>query len=1022
MLDILASCLLATQSTQVVDLNQSPGANPSSVPRDLVASGTGVFFSALTPGLGRELWFSTGPAGTTSLVVDGVPGSGDGVPVSTSDGMPIAFAGGLVYNAFETDGISLRFSGGTEAGTVVLADFHASTPQEAAGFLYFRGSGGNLWRTDGTPAGTSELVDLGAADQILADMTATADGTLYVRVYGVSTSDQLLQLPPGATAPVLVDDLQGFFPVDSIASLGNLVVMANGDATDGTELWVSDGTAAGTQQLADLNPGSADSDPSRMVSDGTYVWFTATDAAGEEVWRTDGTAGGTVRLTDIWPGSNGSSPMHLTPYQGGLLFTARSPVVGNEPWVTTATAGTVTLVSDLASGLTSSDPLNYTVWNGRAYFSAEPTGFVDEPFVTDGTPGGTSPFAPPSTLLVTSAREFAAYPAGVLFDHFTATGGEPWSTDGTPAGTQLVQDVAPAPLSADAEPRSFVGFEDRLFFGAEDGSAAGSGLYASDGTAPGTQLVFASVDAGTGTPRPLGVAGDRLLFTGADSTNGLELWSTTGTSAGTQLVEDIYPGIFPSFIQPGIAFEGRLYFSASDGVDGLEPWVSDGTPQGTFQIGDIAPGAASSDPGGWILGDDTLYFTAGPGPNIFGEPTDERLVCAVAPGSTSAQVLFDPSAKVVGSFEGTEVAYLDGHVYYETSFEFAGIEFEDFYATNVSDQTTTSVQGGGLFAGSPVGSVVWQDRLYWVARVTTPIVTGATALASVGAPNEVPLRLTGETVSVVEDRLAITSAGILFWGIEIDDSVVPATTTDPRLYVSDGTPGGATPVFGGPGQEPSFVDGSSHFEPYGAANSVVFRGRTLGEGVELWVSDGTAAGTLPLADVYAGTPSSQPADATTPTALRVGNLLYFAADDGATGIELHAVPFAQTTGDWAAEPYGSGCAGGSGLVSVIGSSGAAALGQALTVELEGAPPGTPALLFLGFSQNIAPISGCTSYLAAPLFLSQATTDGSGATSITFGISTNPFLVGLGSWLQWFVVDPGTGFGGLSDALEIVIGS
>ena len=67
------------------------------------------------------------------------------------------------------------------------------------------------------------------------------------------------------------------------------------DASHGSELWFSDGTAGGTKMIRDINPGAADShinDPSRA---GGFVYFSARDAThGDELWRTDGTHNGTT--------------------------------------------------------------------------------------------------------------------------------------------------------------------------------------------------------------------------------------------------------------------------------------------------------------------------------------------------------------------------------------------------------------------------------------------------------------------------------------------------------------------------------------------------------------------------------------------------------------------------------------------------------------------------------------------------------------------------------------------------------
>ena len=91
--------------------------------------------------------------------------------------------------------------------------------------------------------------------------------------------------------------------------------------------------------------------------------------------------------------------------------------------------------------------------------------------------------------------------------------------------------------------------------------------------------------------------GGHLYFVARTEAEGIELWRTDGTAAGTQLVHDIQPG--PGHGVPWVgasltAFGGRVYLQADDGVTGMELWSSDGTGGGTALVEDIAPGAASS--------------------------------------------------------------------------------------------------------------------------------------------------------------------------------------------------------------------------------------------------------------------------------------------------------------------------------------------------------------------------------------------------------------------------------------------
>jgi len=56
---------------------------------------------------------------------------------------------------------------------------------------------------------------------------------------------------------------------------------------------------------------------------GSTIFFTAIDGInGFELWKTDGTAAGTVMVKDINPGQQGSQPANLTNVNGVLYFAA----------------------------------------------------------------------------------------------------------------------------------------------------------------------------------------------------------------------------------------------------------------------------------------------------------------------------------------------------------------------------------------------------------------------------------------------------------------------------------------------------------------------------------------------------------------------------------------------------------------------------------------------------------------------------------------------------------------------------
>ena len=83
------------------------------------------------------------------------------------------------------------------------------------------------------------------------------------------------------------------------------------------------------------------------------------------------------------------------------------------------------------------------------------------------------------------------------------------------------------------------------------------------------------------------VLDDTLYFMAENSIQGVGLWRSDGTSAGTSLVHEINPtSADPDELT---AVNGMLFFAASDAVRGRQLWESDGTEAGTFPVSCTAP-------------------------------------------------------------------------------------------------------------------------------------------------------------------------------------------------------------------------------------------------------------------------------------------------------------------------------------------------------------------------------------------------------------------------------------------------
>jgi ELWxxDGT repeat protein len=128
------------------------------------------------------------------------------------------------------------------------------------------------------------------------------------------------------------------------------------DGENGRELWVSDGTTDGTQLLKDINPGGSDSGFTyNFLGDFTELndrlYFGANDGEnGNELWVSDGTAEGTQLLVDIDPGASSSYPSDFTELNDRLYFGANDGENGRELWVSDGTAEGTQLLKDINPG------------------------------------------------------------------------------------------------------------------------------------------------------------------------------------------------------------------------------------------------------------------------------------------------------------------------------------------------------------------------------------------------------------------------------------------------------------------------------------------------------------------------------------------------------------------------------------------------------------------------------------------------------------------------------------------------
>lgn len=105
----------------------------------------------------------------------------------------------------------------------------------------------------------------------------------------------------------------------------------------------------------------------------TFIFAATTPATGTELYVTDGTAAGTNLVKDIFTGAGNGVFGGFVALGGRALFSATDGTNGFEPWVTDGTATGTLQLRDIAAGVGSSSPFGFfDLGNGKGVFGANP--------------------------------------------------------------------------------------------------------------------------------------------------------------------------------------------------------------------------------------------------------------------------------------------------------------------------------------------------------------------------------------------------------------------------------------------------------------------------------------------------------------------------------------------------------------------------------------------------------------------------------------------------------------------------
>jgi ELWxxDGT repeat protein len=339
----------ASADVSVIDIN--PGPDPSN-PTAWVQLGPKIYFGADNGADGAELYSYDGQ--TTSIVKDINPGAAASSPEDL-----VVIGGKILFTADDGTGRELWRSDGTDAGTQMVEDINPtgkSFPDQltlrTSKTIYFVADDGTngveLWKSNGTAKGTKMVEDInpGDADSAPAELTAFKNGLFLFTADNGTNGREMWRTDGTAGGTFMVADLNttdvgGSIPEEYLWFGGSAVFFSADDGVDhGRELFRTNGKASGTVLVADINPGAADSDPTTIVRIGGSLALAADTASqGREIVRVDVTdTPATFVIDDIASGATGSDPVMVS--DGTFAFAVATGAQGRELYKTTET-GTV---------------------------------------------------------------------------------------------------------------------------------------------------------------------------------------------------------------------------------------------------------------------------------------------------------------------------------------------------------------------------------------------------------------------------------------------------------------------------------------------------------------------------------------------------------------------------------------------------------------------------------------------------------------------------------------------------------
>lgn len=350
-----------------------------------------------------------------------------------------------------------------------------------------------------------------------------------------------------------------------------------------------------------------------------------------------------------------------------------------------------------------------------------------------------------------------------------------------------------------------------------------------------------------------------LFFGYSDEASGWEIWKSDGTTDGTGLLMDIYPGWRSSAPTNYYPFQGLMYFVAGDSSHGRELWRSNGTASGTRLVADLNPGPEGLIFKEFIDCNGRLYFIC-----EYGMPQLSYLY--TTDGANDIRRLLGSSDKDPTHFSGP-VSCFDKKLYFVASDSSHGRELW------VTDGTVEGTKLFHDFAQGPQNSDVYElepvDRKLYIAVNSDWFREHHLWVYDGSSGEPTPLARFASTGSPSLTQLTRAGSSLFFQ--------VNSQTGHDQLWKTNGREEGTVRV-------KEFKSRNPHYtinQLIDTEGLLFFVADDSLHGTELWRSDGTEEGTVLVKDIAPGFEGKGDARGSRPSLLTpVFGQLYFVASDG----------------------------------------------------------------------------------------------------------------------------------------------